>query len=322
MEKRTAIVFSLVVAVIITILLFIVKLQYDALNKYKGVEDSIVEMKQLKDNIARNEAKYVTEERLKQFAKESNIDLKPIQDDLKDLNAEIKGINKVTSSTPGGVFVTLPSTSSEPRKDEAPNEPLDKYGYLKNKQFLKLDEPLSNGKKVPWGQVGFSAWEKNPWEYSVLPRKYTTVNVISTNEDGRHFAHSKMYVEVDGKKENLPISDAKFVEQYPESKFKFYPRLYLGLNGAWKVPSQADAIPDLILSLFNFGKLKEKPDWTFLGLGFGYAVDSKQLLFQINPVNYNVSRFIPFTNNLFVGPSFGVDFERNSYISIGVHSGL
>lgn len=332
MSNRLKIIISLAIAIIITALLFIIKIQYDHLKKVQAIENSIIEMKQLQDNIVRNESKYVTDKQLKDFAKDAKIDLKPIEDDLKELNAQIKGINKVTAITPGGSFNALPSTSTKPRLDEVPETAKcpdgssvacpDRFGYLKSTQLLDLYEPLSNGKKIPWGQAGFSAWKEKPWNYSVLPRKYTSTNVISIDEDGRHFVHSKMYVETDGKVEDLPIYEAKFVEKYPESKFRFNPALYIGMDAGISDSVEFDSYPGLTLSLFNYGKFKDRSDWTFLSVGMGYAIVNDRFIFTLNPVNYNISNHIPLVNNLYAGPSIALDFDKNVYLSLGIHVGL
>jgi hypothetical protein len=333
MTTKNKIIISILIILFISILLFVIKLQYDAINKFKVIGSSLVEMKQLQDNIVRNESKYVTEKQLKDFAKESNIDLAPIKKDLKELSAEIRGISKVVSITPGGSYTGLPSTGSTPRP-QIPASPSkakcpdgtkcpDEFGYLSATQKLELKEPLANDKSMPWGEVSFSAWRKNPWDYNVYSRRYTSVSVISMNEDERHFVHSKMYVEVNGKKEALPIAKAEFVEEYPESKFRFNPNLYLGVDAAFKLlPFEGEGIPNLTLSIFNYGKFKNKPDWTILNLGLGYAIDDKNSAISINPISYNIANHIPLVSNMYIGPSFNIGLNSSVYLGLGIHAGL
>lgn len=333
MTTKTKIIISILVILLISILLFVIKLQYDAINNFKSIESSLIEMKQLQDNIVRNESKYVTDKQLKDFAKESNIDLAPIKRDLKELGAEIRGISKVVFITPGGSYIGLPSTGSIPRPQTPASPPKakcsdgtkcpDEFGYLSATQELELKEPLANGKNMPWGKASFSAWRKNPWDYKVYSRRYASVSVISMDEDERHFVHSKMYVEVNGKKEDLPIAKAEFVEEYPESKFRLNPNIYLGVDAAVKPsPFEGDGIPNLTLSVFNYGKFKNKPDWTILNLGFGYAIDDKGPVFTINPVSYNIANHIPLISNMYIGPSFNIGFNKAIYLGFGTHIGL
>jgi hypothetical protein len=254
---------------------------------------------------------------------------------LKKLDAEIEGISVVLSTTPGRSVSDLGSTSSTPRENppdrptvtcpdgqsvECPNQ--DEFGHLGATRRLRLQEPFSD-RSVPWGEVGFSAWKKKPWELTVLPRKYRVVNVLSTNEEGRHFIHSKMTIETDGEEYAVPI-ESKFVEKLPESSFRFSPRFYLGVDGGVKAnpPAHAELIPNLQLSLFSYGRTRTDPDWTFLGVGVGYEAVAEGLAVVLSPVNYNIAHHLPFVENLHVGPMVALDPASNFSVLLGVRVGL
>src|SRR5690242_8223510 len=82
-------------------LLLIVKMQRDIINKQSQLETSLVEMKQLGDGIVRSQASYVSRRDLEEFAKNSNVNLEPIEEDLKKLGAEVKGISSILVASPG-----------------------------------------------------------------------------------------------------------------------------------------------------------------------------------------------------------------------------
>jgi hypothetical protein len=332
-KHKTAIVLGVIL--VIAALAFIIKYQRDIIAKQRYAEQSVVEMKKLRDDIVRAQAGYATKKDIEEFAKNSGVDLKPIKDDLKKLDAEIKGVSVVLSTTGGFRGSDIGSTGSTPRPDspgrptvtcpdgqsvECPSQ--DEFGHLSATRRLRLSEPFS-GRSVPWGEVGFSAWKKKPWELTVLPRKYKVVNVLSMNDDGRHFVHSKMMIESDGEEYAVPI-ESKFVEKLPEASFRFSPRLYLGVDGGVKAnpPAHAEFVPSLQLSLFSYGMTRTNPDWTFLGLGLGYEVVERGVAVVVSPINYNVAHHLPFVENMHVGPTIAIDPAGNLSLLLGVRVGL
>lgn len=324
MSTKAKIIAASLSLVVFAILIFIIKTQYDTINRFKSIEDTISK-KDLPDNVSRSETNYVTSKQLDKFAEDSKVDIKDIKDDLKSLNAELKGVNRVIVVTPGETKVNVSSTDSVKGDGEAPKCEdgvcLDPYGHLSRTQVLRLDEPLG-GKSVPFGTVSFSSWRDKPWDYSIFPRKYSIVNTLGIDEDGRSIIHSKVMVESNGKSESLSISDSKFLEIYPEPKFRFAPRLYLGFDGGWSIGEHFDVSPNLMLSLFNYSKVKKNPELMFLGLGIGLGLYDKELLFHVNPVSYNLGDHLPLVDNLFIGPSIGMDLDKNALFSVGIRAGL
>jgi hypothetical protein len=320
---------------LIAILLFIIKQQRDIISRQQYAEQSVVEMKKLRDDIVRAQANYATTKDVERIIKDSGADIAVIKDDLSKLGAEIKGVSTVVAERPKVHIVNLPSTNTTPGPEttttiaecpdgssvECPNP--DKYGYLSNQQWLRLDEPFEN-KTVPLGDVGFSAWKEKPWELKLAERKYTVVNVLSTNDDGRHFVHSKFTVETDGKKYAVPISESKFVEVLPKPEFRFSPRLYMSVDLGVKAnpPAHLELIPNLQLMMFSYGETAVNPEWTFLGLGIGYEAVENGISLVVSPINYNVGRHLPFVENIHLGPSVAIDPDGNFSVLLGLRVGL
>jgi hypothetical protein len=239
--------------------------------------------------------------------------------------------------TPGYIGTNLPSTGTTPigtvtkpvmvecgdgKTVACPNP--DTFGYLINRQELLLDEPFQGNKRVSFGVVGFSANLKKPWDLKIYPRKYRTVTVISTNDSGRHFTHTEMSIEVNGKKQTIPVDNAELVESYPDSHFMFNPRLYLAIDGGVRVnpPVTGEGLASLQVSFFSHGKTVTDTTWTFLGLGAGYQFGNRGIGFVLSPVNYNVGKHLPLVDNMFIGPSAIVDTDGNVGIMGGLKVGL
>lgn len=310
------------VITLIIVLLVVIKWQHDTLVAQK--ESAATEMKQLRDDIVRAQTQYVSKKDLEEFAKGSNIDLSPIREDLAKLNAEIQGISSINVKTPGYVGTNLPSTTTTVREGNVPSSPSDVYGYLTHGQLLKLSEPTADKKEIPFGEVEFKAWEEKPWGLKVYPRDYSVVSVLGQDESGKHYTYHKFMVTTNGTTYPIQVTDAKFVEEKPEAKFRFSPRLYLGVEaGGYVYPlPRPEVLPNLQVSLFSYGQTKVNPTWTFLGLGIGYGSQTKTLGFVLTPVRYNVARHLPLVENLYIGPSVMVNTTGGIAILGGIGVGL
>lgn len=310
------------VIVLIVILLIVVKWQHDQLISQK--DTSALEMKQLRDDIVRAQTQYVSKEDIEKFAKNSNIDLVPIKEDLDKLHAQVKGISNITVKTPGYSGSNLPSSSVVAREGKPATVGYDPYGYLTNAQVLKLQEPLSNSKEVPFGEVQFKAWEPKPWGLQVYPRSYNVTSVLGEDESGKHYTYHKFTVTTNGETYPIQISDAKFIEEKPDSKFRFSPRLYLSVDGGGYVyPAlKWEVLPSLEVALFSYGRTKVDPDWVFLGVGLGYASQAKSLGIALTPVRYNIAHHLPLVENLFIGPTVMVNTTGGFAVLGGIGVGL
>lgn len=317
-----------------------IKFQMDIAERQNALEQNVVEMKQLQDGIVRSEAKYVTKEDLEKFAKDNNINLEIIRKDLAKLGAEIKGINVIISQTPGYNGHGLPSTGTSPGGPgtgpvtcppggTCPNP--DPFGYMSNAQHMALFEPFSSTITIPFGETVFRAWMEKPWDVTVFPRKYAISTVISQDEDGdRHYTHNKFTIETQGKVYEVPISDAQFVEKFPEPSFHVNPRIHLGVGVGVHVGSNSAPVPTpeftpgLEVFVFSYGKTKkiEDTEWSLLGLGVGFETQKVRPALIVSPAKYNIGHAIPYIDNLHVGPAVTVDtsgeFSVMAEISVGL----
>lgn len=335
MTLRSQIAIILVVIAIFGAMGFIIKTQHDALEKTKSIEESLITMKQLNDDIVRHQAEYATKKDMESFAKSQGIDLGPIQDDLNKLNAHIGAISVVIANTPGFKGTNIGSTSIVARPDQqkgltvtckdgvtldCPNP--DKFNYINNQQNLQLNEPFADGKTIPWGNVGFSAWKKDPWDVNVYPRAYHVGTVIGVDDNNRHTAYSQLWIETQGERHNIQITNAEIVEQYPESKFSFWnPKILLGVGGGFVVPSiSAGVAPGIYFSPWSYGKTKYSPDFLFLEIGYAYEIVNQKHMASLIPISYNLKNVIPFVSNTYIGP--GVSFSTTKDLMISINLSL
>jgi hypothetical protein len=310
-------------------MLFIINKQQEIINRNEAMKNDIISMKKLQDNIVRSQAKYATSNDIDRLLKNQGLSSEAIKKDLKNLKASIKAVSTSTVNTPGYIGDNLPSTYTT--KNPTPifvdckdgKECLDRFGYLGSRQGFKLNEPFSDKTSVSWGEVGFSAWKGKPWDLKVYKRKYRSTTVISTNEDGRHFSHTQMTVEVNGKKVSLPISNSEIVEKYPESHFMFNPRLYFSVDGGVGLnPVKPEGIVSFQFPLFSYGKTKVNTSWTFVGLGLGYHFNKRSIGLILAPVSYNIGKPLPFVDNMYIGPSLSVDIDGKFSLMAGLRVGL
>jgi len=302
-------------------LIFIIKAQFDLIDKQQTLQESVIQMKELQDGWIRSSSRYVTKKDLNGFANELGVDLDPIQKDIKKLNAEMKGLSYVVAKTKGIKIVEVPSTSETPRENP-PEDVEDKYGYLTSTQKLELKEPLGD-KAAPVGSVEFKAWKEKPWSAEILAREYSSTTVLSRNEEGRAIVNNKLQVKVGEEIYDIPITQGEVAEVFPESSFRFNPRLFIAIDGGIYFNNvRGEITPNLQMALFSYGKHKRASDWTFLGLGGGYATQENNLAFILSPVRYNISNFVPYTENLFFGPSLTVDLSGNFALLGGIGVGL
>jgi hypothetical protein len=293
------------IAAVLGSLLFIVKTQNDIIQKQNSIEKSFIEQKRISNDITRAQSSLMTKKDLKKFAAENEIDLDPIKKDLRKLGAKVEGIQTVRVYTTGYSGTNISSTGTTPNPDPVtidPNNP-DPYGYLSRRQELSLTEPFGD-KDVPFGEVGFSSWKPKPWDVTVLPREYGVDTVVGVDEDGRHIPYTKLYVSVDGERHDIKVSETKWREVLPTSKFRFNPRLYAGIDGGAYLTRIGTAVtPNVQVSLFSYGKTRTDPVWTFAGLGLGYEVVDDSFAFVLSPFSYNVGQHLPLVDNVHIRPT-------------------
>lgn len=307
--------------ILIVALLLVIKFQQDAANENKQLQQTIVEMQQLQDGTMRSESKFVSDEDLKSLVANQKIDIKEVEKDLKTFGGEVKAIDVVKVITPGKVATNLPSTKIE-NTNPQPTEK-DSFHYLLNRQVLSLSEPI--GKiNVPFGNVGFSAWQKNPWDISISSRKYILSTVIGQDEEGRDYTYHKMLIEAENKTFEIPITEAKISQTLPKSKFYFNPKLALGVAGGISLIAvpEPEIEPFIEITLASYGKSKTNSEWLFGGIGIGYQSIEKQIDLQVTPVRYNVGYKLPLIDNLNIGPSVSINPKGEFAVYLGISASL
>lgn len=328
---------TLIVSAIIFLisLLAIVKYQYNLL---QSQNDTLTEMKELKDNWVRSQTQVVTKKELEALAKSLNIE--QINKDLNSLGAKIDGIAIIVSSSSGYHGTDLGSTNVIPRTDPpattvvttvpCPNggtvecPKADPFGFMNAEQKLSILEPFPDGAKIPFGETGFKAWQKAPWSLDVYKRNYNVQSVIGEDDSGKKYVYNKMTIDVGGKTYAMKITSSKFVEELPQSRFRFSPRIHLGVSGGAIVnpkPS-AEFTPTVEVALFSYGRTSLSPDWTFLSVGVGFETQATKPALAISPVNYNIGHHLPLVSNLHIGPIVAVDTLGSFSVLAGVRVGL
>lgn len=320
-----------ILAIVMTLLLvisigFIIFKQNEIAKKQDAIENQILQQKELSDNIMRSQNKFSTKEDLEKFISQNNLNLKVIEEDLEKISAKLTFVNVATTKSIGQVSSNLPSTSQgNPNTSEVTS--CDPHSYMKVEQKLSLNEEFSNV-KVPFGEVGFSAWQSKPWSVNIKPREYRSVNVVGTDENERVYVYNKFSVLVDNKEFDIKISKAETKQEYPEAKFSFFnPKLFLSTSGAINLtaaPVQGSVNIGLTAGIMSYGKSKLNPDISVLQLGLGYETGTKTPSVIIKPINFNIGGLFPgkVVSNTYLGPSMQVDTKGNVFAGAGISVGL
>lgn len=316
--------------------------QHELKTQQTAIQTQIVAQQQLVDGIVRSQSQWATKGDIAQFAKDSGINLKAIQDNLDKLNAQVTSINVASTSSQAQVGNNIPSSGTGPTNPnptqpttvtcpggstvECPNT--DPFGYQKTEQDLALNEDLGT-LKVPFGKVGFSAWQKDPWSINVYAKDYTVDTVVGVDENERQYFYNKFTVQVhdqsDPKKVTtitVPVTTASTKQVYPTAKWSWWnPRLFVGLDGGININHvQGEFVPNVSLGIMSYGQYKTTPDFSILELGVGYGTVNKTAEVVVTPVSYNVGKklFSPLINNMYLGPSVFIGTDG----SVGVGGGL
>lgn len=305
-----------------------------------------VAQKTLSDGITRSESLYVSKADLEAFAAANNVSLTQIQKDISSLNATVSGMNQITVNSGGTNQTGVGSTSTTP--NPAPTNPpptvecngqaiscpnTDPFGYQKNIQNLQLTEPFSDPTatakpvSVPIGQVSFDASNKDPWSVDTYPRSYAVSNVLATDENGKETVYNQFSVTTQGQTYKVPVTTAKFEQQYPTPSFSFWnPKLFLGADVGVNVSHlpavNSEFTPNLSVGILSYGKSKVTPDMTFLDVGVGYGAISKKLQLQVAPVQFNVGQVIPILKNTYVAPIIGIGIDGDVNVGGGLRVSL
>jgi type II secretory pathway pseudopilin PulG len=99
---------------------FIIYNQQQIKNQQTAIQTQMVAQQQLVDGIMRSQSQYATAADLAKFASDNNINLKAIQDNLSELNAQLASINVITANSTGQNVSNLPSTGTGPANPNLP----------------------------------------------------------------------------------------------------------------------------------------------------------------------------------------------------------
>lgn len=335
MPLSTKIIIAVAGVLLLGALGFIIYQQHQIATQQTQIQSQIVAQQQLVDGIMRSQSQYATKEDIVNFAKQNDINLKAIQDNLDKLGAQVASINVITANSNGQNGNNIPTTNTGPInpnpptpvtcKDGTPCPDPDPFGYMKTQQNLVLNEDFTTT-KIPIGNVGFSAWQKNPWDIHINPRTYHVDTVVGTDENQRQYFYNKFTVQTNGQTYTVPITTATTKQEVPTAKFSFWnPRLLVGLDGGVGLnPVQGEFIPSLNLGIMSYGQYKTTPDFSVLEVGVGYGAISKRPQLVVTPVAYNIGKnvFSPLMNNTYLAPSISVGTDGNVTVGAGLRVGF
>jgi hypothetical protein len=299
------------------------------------IQSQVVAQQQLVDGIVRSQSSYATSADLAKFASDNSINLQAIQDNLKQLNSQLAAINVVTTNSTPQNGSNLASTGTGPANPTPPPATVactngtcpnqDPYGYQKAQQQFTLNEDFGT-LKVPFGQVGFSAWQQNPWSVTIPERTYNVDTVVGTDVNERQTFYNKFTVNVDGKTYDIPIAKATTEQQVPTASWSWWnPRILLGTDGGININHISGEItPSVSLGIMSYGQYKTTPDFSILEVGVGYGAVNKTGELVITPVAYNLGKklFSPLMNNAYIGPSLQIGTDGSFGVGLGLRVGL
>jgi Tfp pilus assembly protein PilE len=303
-------------------LAFVIYNQIQLRNQQTAIQTQLVEQRQLVDGIVRSQNQYATKADVEKFAKDNGINLGAIKDDLEKLHAEVTAVNVAVTHSNGQHGNNLPNGPPGPVNPNPvdPKNP-DPYGYMKAQQSFALDEDFGTV-KIPFGKVGFSAWQEKPWSVDVNSREYKLSTVVGTDENQRQYFYNKFSIATNGKTYDVPITTATTKQEYPTAKWSWWnPRLLMGLDGGVNITQvKGEFTPHIGIGIMSYGQYKTTPDFSILEVGIGYGTINKTAQVVITPVAYNIGKnlFSPLMNNTYIAPSLSIGTDG----SLGVGAGL
>ena len=313
----------------IGVLGFVIYNQIQIRKQNDAIQSQLVEQRQLVDGIVRSSNQYATKGDVDKFAKDNGINLGAIRDDLEKLHGEITAVNVAIATSQGQHGTNIPSVKPGPTNPVNPN-PVDPnnpdpYGYQKAQQNLALDEDFGT-LKVPFGQVGFSAWQKSPWSIDINPRQYNVDTVVGTDENQRQYFYNRFTVATGGKTYEIPIKTATTKQEYPTAKWSWWnPRLLMGLDGGVNITNvKGEFTPHIGVGIMSYGQYKTTPDFSILEVGLGYGTVNKTGQVVVTPVAYNIGKnlFSPLMNNTYIGPSLSIGTDGSVGAGVGLRVGF
>lgn len=291
---------------------------------------SRVDGKTLADGTQQADAVITNVAGLDEAARRGGIDPAGVASAAAQQGQQPTGVASTVVQTPGAHRSGLGSSSSVPQArspveqgasaapQTATTTSADPWGYQRAEQRLKLTEPFPCGLEVPWGEVSFQAWQERPWGVDVLPREYRVTVVLARGEDGTQSAYAKFRVTVDGKTFDPPVR-AELAYRLPEPSWHWGGKLYVGADGAIRVAPWGTGFGQVAvqLSLASWGQTRVLPDWAFLLIGGALDASSGRPSVLVTPAAWNAGKPIPMIDNLYVGPSVGLDVGGAWSVALG-----
>jgi len=315
---------------------FIIYMQVQNSNRQAAIETSMIAQRDLIDGIVRSQSQWTTKADMEKFITDNGVNLKAIQDDMDKLNAQVTAVNVIVSASNGQHGTNVPSTgpgntNPNPTVPTCPDGTVcpnaDPFGYMKTEQTLALNEDFGKV-KVPFGKVGFSAWQKAPWSVDINPREYHVASVIGTDENQRLSVYNKFTMKVDGKDYEVPIKTAITQQVYPDAKFSFWnPKLFITTGGGINVtslPVNGTFNAGGTFGFISYGKYKTTPAISLLQVGAGYSSNKNEFAVIVNPVNVNIGGIFPagVVSNTYVGPSVQITPSGSVFVGANLSIGL
>lgn len=302
------------------------------------IQSSIVAQQTLVDGIVRSQSQYATAADLAKFASDNDINMKAIQANMKTLNDQLAAINVITADSTGQNRTNVASTGTGPSNPK-PTAPLvvactggtatcpnqDPFGFQTKQQNLALNENFAN-LKVPFGTVGFSAWQQNPWDVQIAPREYNVDTVVGVDVNQRQTFYNKFTVKVNNQTYDIPIKTATTKQVTPTATFSWWnPRLLMGIDGGVNVEHvKGEFVPSISLGIMSYGQFKTTPTLSILEVGVGVGAVNKTPELVVTPVAYNFGNkfFSPLMNNTYIAPSVSVATDGSFTIAAGLRVGF
>lgn len=277
------------------------------------------------------------------FAADAGIDLNVIRDDAGKHGATVTGANVTNSHTDGSTVNAVGSSRTRARSDkpatqssQTPECPVCAPGnvptvcpscsecaqnrYENAEQILDLEESIGS-KKVRVGEVSFKAWLDSPWSYTLLPRVFRSSAVIAEDDEGRKLVYTKSQMIVADEVVDMPVSTSQYIETPMPPKFRWNPRLALGFGAGTSTSLELDLNAGLQMNFASYGSKKLIPDWNLLGVGVLYS-SLNTLEVAIFPASYRIARFLPFVENVYLGPAVGFGLSGRLVVFLNVSSNL
>ncbi|RKZ10817.1 hypothetical protein DRQ25_01540 [Candidatus Fermentibacteria bacterium] len=197
----------------------------------------------------------------------------------------------------------------------------------KELEIVPADRPAANGRMIPAGNMYVSPNMpklKDRYVYTPAPLDFY-FDIVHTQSPDGDYNKGGVTVSMAVESPTMPTKDKRgnyvYGEKFPvkinsfeyartpitKKSWMFNPRI--GLGGALTNEFFA---PQLDVSFWSYGTTKIDMDWRFVNIGMGGTTDKFVATFV--PVSYNIGKFLPVVENIFLGPAFGVDSDsKTSY---------